>query len=69
LSRRDPECCARCPEDEGEGGELGTACSLSETSSTAPYAAFVHPVFKPIVRKRVIGTYHILDPIPPPLSP
>ncbi len=35
--------------DEGEGGELGTSRSLSETSSTAPYATFVDPVFKPMV--------------------
>jgi hypothetical protein len=31
-------------DDEGEGGELGTVLSISETSSTAPYAVFVDPV-------------------------
>jgi len=31
-------------EDEGEGGELETARSISETSSTAPCATFVCPI-------------------------
>ncbi len=30
-------------DDEGQGGELGTACSISETSSAAPCATFVDP--------------------------
>ncbi len=29
---------------EGDGGELGTARSISETSSTAPCTTFVDPI-------------------------
>jgi len=31
-------------DDEGESGELETARSISETSSTAPCATFVYPI-------------------------